>query len=94
MVKWFSVVKKKTVSLAFGLPPSARTLQTFTLCLADPNALDALFSMIFSGTENKYDVQIEESAVIRSLYADEEVLGKELCLIIDIALAKVAQRLS
>ena len=90
MVKWFSVIKKKPVALAVDLPASTRTLQTFTL-LPNPSALDDQFSMTFSGSDKKYQVEIDESAIIRSIYTDEDVfnmLGKELCLIIDIALVK------
>ena len=90
MVRWFSVVKKKPVALAVDLPASTRTLQTFTL-LPNPSALDGQFSMTFSGSDKKYQVEIDESAIIRSIYTDEDVfnmLGKELCLIVDIALAK------
>ena len=91
MVKWFSVVKKKSVSLALELPTSARTLQTLTLLPNSSSPLDAQFYVTFFGGERKYHVQLDESAVIKSIYADEDVfnlLGKELCLVIDIALAK------
>ena len=47
--------------------------------------------MTFSGCEKKYQVQLDESAVIKSIYEDEDVfnlLGKELCVVIDIAFAK------
>ena len=47
--------------------------------------------MTFSGCEKKYQVQLDESAVIKSIHADEDVfnlLGKELCVVIDIALTK------
>ena len=82
--------KEEPVALAVDLPASTRTLQTFTL-LPNPSALDAQFSMTFSGSDKKYQVEIDESAIIRSIYTDEDVfnmLGKELCLIINIALAK------
>ena len=78
------------MALAVDLSASTRTLQTFSL-LPKPSALDAQFSMTFSGSDKKYQVKIDESAISRSIHTDEDVfnmLGKELCLIIDIAHAK------
>ena len=74
MVRWFSVVKKKPVALVVDLPASTRTLQTFTL-LPNPSALDAQFSMTFSGSDKKHQVEIDESAIIRSIYTDEDVFN-------------------
>ena len=79
------------MSLALELPISARTLQTLTLHPNPSFPLDVQFCMTFSGCEKKYQVQLDESAVIKSICADEDVfnlLGKELCVVIDIALTK------
>ena len=62
--------------------------------LPDTNIqLDTVFIATFASGENRkeYQLQLNEEAVYASIYNDENVyseLGKEICLAIDIALAK------
>lgn len=96
ILHWFQLVTKKNdlKPLAPEIPSKTSVLQSFALSVPDPSlpsTLDVRFKMIFSGDEKEYVVHLNESAIYKSIYNDEEVytkLGKEICLLIDIALAK------
>ena len=94
MLNWFLLTtKKRPTSLAAEVPSNASVLQSFGLSIPEPksNTLDVQSKMTFCGDEKEYIVQLNETAIYKSIYNDEEVytlLGKEVCLLVDIASAK------
>ena len=94
MVNWFLLVMKKNglKPLAPEFPSAASILQSFALSVPDPclPKLATQFKMIFSGDEKEYIVQLNESAIYKSIFNEEvyTMLGQEICLLIDVALAK------
>ncbi|CAB3997079.1 Hypothetical predicted protein [Paramuricea clavata] len=77
MVKWFYVVKKEKL--------------TPTIMAQDQPFVKKCFVTVFNGDEREHVVTLNEEAVYKSIYTDENVytmFGKEVCLVVDIALAK------
>ena len=95
MLKWFLLTtkKKSLTTLATEVPSNASVLQSFSLFVpkAKSPMLDVQFIMTFCDDEEEYTIQLNETAIYKSIYSDEEVyssLGKEVCLLVDIVLAK------
>eukprot|EP00112_Aurelia_sp_Birch-Aquarium-sp1_P015931 Seg357.1 transcript_id=Seg357.1/GoldUCD/mRNA.D3Y31 product="hypothetical protein" protein_id=Seg357.1/GoldUCD/D3Y31 len=90
MGRWFLMAKKGGKCLSEELTKDARCLQAFSMS-ENKESLDLKFIMKFSGDERMYEVLVNEKAIMQSFYTDADVyeeLGREICLIIDIALAK------
>jgi hypothetical protein len=57
----------------------------------DQPFVEKCFVVVFNGDKREHVVTLNEEAVYKSIYTDEDVytmFGKEVCLVIDIALAK------
>lgn len=91
VVNWFSVVQKESLKpLASVLTSTSGNLMSFKVA-KDQSFVEKCFVAVFHGDEREHIVTLNEEAVYRSMYMDEEIYslcGKELCLIVDIALAK------
>ena len=91
MVNWFYVVKKEKLKpLASVLSNACGNLTSFKVAQDQP-FVEKCFVAVFNGDEREHVVTLNEEAVYKSIYTDEDVytmFGKEVCLVIDIALAK------
>ncbi len=93
MINWFRVISKDKASQFLSEMDVSGKLESLSI-LPDTNIqLDTVFIATFASGENRkeYQLQLNEEAVYASIYNDENVysqLGKEICLAIDIALAK------
>ncbi|CAB4025129.1 Hypothetical predicted protein [Paramuricea clavata] len=98
MINWFdyvpSEISGKIKPLSSVISKDSGNLSSMEKVLEDHSSqsfVTTRFHMRFTKGEKIYTVQLNESAVYLLLYTDEcmySKLGKETCLVIDIALAK------
>ncbi len=90
-VNWFTIVQKETLKpLASVISKTSGNLMLFKIAPNQP-FVEKCFVAVFHGDEREHIVKLNEDGVYKSLYTDEAVYsicGKEVCLVIDIALAK------
>ena len=100
MINWFEYIPSDLSESSGNVKPSSTVIckdggnlssMEKVLHSSDQSFVTTKFRMQLRRDEKKYTVQLNELAVYSTLYTDEDVyskLGKEICLAIDIALAK------